>query len=1266
MVIRSGAILGAVLLAACVLSAPSHAALGVFEDPAPLAAKGGFQPDEVVVRVHGKAALAMAGVRAGRSSASLLPASIRHASVLYVRPAFAARATPPRSPATRVPTAALQALRDVFVLELEPGSDVLALAAELDARPEIVYAEPNVLYRVNLPLPPAPAEVDDPFVSGDGRNWTEGSWGQSFPDLWGLRSLRALESWERFDLDGNGEFGPGERRPGEGVLVAVVDTGVDFRHPDLAGAIWQNPGEIPDNGIDDDANGFVDDVQGWDFDGRDAIAEDASGHGTHVAAIIAARTGDAFGIAGVAPWSQILPVKGLADNGSGNSVVLANAVRYAADNGAQIISNSWGGGSASSVVAASFAYARSRGVLLVASAGNSVANVEGITPASLPGVIAVAALAPDHHAASFTNFGERVDISAPGVEILSASAGAGDNRLAAARPEKVVGAEHLRLDGTSMAAPQVSGALAVLRSGFPAESPEASVGRLLAAAAPLEDPDPELDGQLGFGRVDLLAALEALPQPLVEVVEWRVDSLQPGGRSEVVVVLRNRWQGVTGLEALLSVSDPGASITQGRVFLGDLEGGAEISNTEAPFVLEVDASVDFGVSLQLELQLHGDSGFARSFQTWRPVSFFRDLGASTGLPLSGDPLPNRADFADYDGDGRSDLQYVTQSFAQLFRQSDPGRFENASFSSGLFAVGRGLSQGLFFDSDDDGDLDAFIGSVTDETPSRFFRNVGAGFYEDQSEVLGAGPLRSFSAVALDYDLDGVTDFFGAANGDFLEDAPRREASFLLRGDGAGGFEEVTATTCLPDTLSMVNGQTLTLDYDGDGDADIAQVSGSSPLAMYRNDSDGRFTDVSRKLGLRRSLREEVRCQVQVRLGGEFCDRVAGRALAAGDYDADGDIDLFVTGRAAGASRLSTLYRNERGRRFVDVSAASGDLAESTGATHWGTAFFDFDNDGDLDLYRTDSRSGRGAAYTLYRNQGRGRFEAANREAFPRFPLGLSPQGGVAAIGDYDADGALDIFAAASILFGPARSAFLQNLGARRNHWLRVRLVGTASARDAFGARVTLETDLGTQLREVHHSPLETQPLHFGLGAETEIDSLEVRWPSGLVQELRDVRPDQLLTIEEPAQCLGGRRGKRECRRVDFEERPDPPRRPRVPRWVREQLEKDFICEREVEALRITRRVCGELARECLRGAGVPVTRRMLRRGWRHLPPERLECVLPYTSTVGCEETPRAELLDVCDCFDLPEEEEEALPGEEGEGLLSGVSAPARDRGRAIR
>lgn len=1221
---------------ACLLAASSQAVQGAFEGPTPVGPEGDFRSDELLVRLQGKAAASMARVPSGRSSAALWPAAIRHTSVIHVRPVFASPGAGRRSFARRAPDALARALRDVFLLELEPGSDVRSLAVELVAQPEIVYAEPNYLYRLDLPLPPAPAEVDDPFVTRDGHHWSEGSWGQSFPDLWGLRSIRALESWARFDVDGNGVFDPGERRPGEGVVVAVVDSGVDVQHPDLAAAIWRNPGEIPDNGIDDDANGFVDDVQGWDFSGRDAVAEDRLGHGTHVAATIAARTGDAFGIAGVAPWAQILPLKGFADSGLGNTFVLVNAIRYAADSGAQIISNSWGGSSASQLLADAFAYARSMGVLLVASAGNSTTNVEGVLPAGFPGVVAVAALAPDHSAASFTNFGEGVDIIAPGVEILSASAGAGDNTIATKLPHRVVGAEHLHLDGTSMSAPHVAGALAVLRSRFPEEAPEDSVGRLLAGTAASEDPDPELSGQLGFGRLDLLGSLVALPRPLLEALEWRIEGLQPGGRSGVVLRVQNRWQTVTGLEAQLSVSHPGVSVAQGRVFLGTLRGGAAASDVEASFALEVDAAVDFGTSLQLEVKFRGDAGFEQVIATTGRVSFFRDLAASSGLPIDEEVLPGHVDFADYDGDGRADLYYVGIDSALLYRQAGPGRFEIASGDANLFAFGLGVSQGLFFDGDDDGDLDVLMASLRDEPSTRFFRNLGGGVYGDESESAGIGPLRSWTAVALDYDLDGFADFFGAGNADFREDALRRESTFLMQGDGAGGFEDVSAETCLPSIVPMANGQAVTLDYDDDGDADLALVSNFSELALYRNDLDGRFTDVSRALGLRRSFREEVGCQVQARLVGVFCDRVSGRGLAAGDYDGDGDIDLFVTGLAAGSPRLATLYRNHKGRRFEDVTAASGELARSVGGTHWGTAFFDFDNDGKLDLYRTDSRSGRGAENTLYRNRGRGRFEVANEFAFPRFPLGLSPQGAVAAIADHDGDGAMDIFAASSRLFGHARSAFLHNLGAREKHWLRVRLVGVVSSREALGARVTLEGDAGLMVREVHTGPVETQPLHFGLGSAEEIESLEVRWPSGLVQELRDVRADQLLTIEEPAHCLGHRRGKRGCRHVHFEERPDPPRRRRVPRWVREQLDKELICESEVEALRIRRRVCGELARECLREAGLRPTRRMLRRGWRDVPPERLACMLPYTSTLGCEETPRADLLDLCDCFDLPE------------------------------
>ena len=1200
--------------------------------------QGQFQADELLVRLQGKSASSMARVPTGRSSSALWPAAVRHTSVIHVRPVFAPTGAVRRSAAPSAPDAVEKALQDVFLLELEPGSDVRSLAAELAAHPEVVYAEPNYLYSLHVPLPSVPLVVDDPFVTRNGRDWSEGSWGQPYTDLWGLRSIRALESWAHFDLDGNGRFDPGERRPGEGVVVAVVDTGVDADHPDMLGALSRNPGEIPDNGIDDDANGFVDDVRGWDFIGRDPLPEDRFGHGTHVAATIVARTGDGFGIAGVAPWAQVMPLKGFNDIGNGTVQSITRAVRYAVDNGAHIISNSWGGRFESELMADVFAYARSRGVMIVASVGNSATNAEGVVPAALPGVISVAALTPDHSAAEFTNFGSAVDVIAPGVEVLSASAGGGDNRIAAALPERQVAVEHLRLNGTSMATPHVAGALAVLKSRYPDEGPAALAGRLLAGTTAFEDPDPELKGLLGFGRLDVLGALVASPEPLLEVLEWRIEALQPGARSRVEVGVRNLWESVAGLEASLRISHPQVSVVEGQAFLGTLPAGPEATEVEASFLLEVDAEVEFGTSFRIEVQFRDGAGFEHRVDTVARVSFYADRSTDSGLPLGVEILPGHVDFADYDADGRPDLYYVGSDLALLYRQVGPGRFEIASQEANLFSFGLGVSQGLFFDSDSDGDLDVVMGSWRDEPRTGFFRNLGGGLYADESGVAGIGALRSWTAVALDYDLDGVADFFGGGDPDFGPNAVRRESTFLMRGDGAGGFSEVTDRSCLRDTVPMSNGQALTLDYDGDGDADLATVSNFSGLTLYRNDSDGRFTDVSRDVGLRQSMREQVRCEVQVRLGGASCRGRSGRGLAAGDYDGDGDIDLFVTGSTANGTQATTLFRNKRGRRFVDVTARSGDLAQSVGGTHWGSAFFDFDNDGRLDLYRTDSGSGRGAEYTLYRNRGRGRFEAVNESAFPRYPLGLNPQGAVAAISDHDRDGALDIFAASSLLFGNARSAFLHNIGARENHWLLVRLVGVVSTREALGARVTIESDERLQVREVHTGPVETQPLHFGLGDEDEIDSLTVRWPSGLVQELRDVRADQLLTIEEPVHCLGKRRGKRDCRRVDFEERPDPPRRRHVPRWVRERLDKEFICEREVEDLRIRRRVCGELARECLREAGLKPTRRMLRRGWQKLPKERLECMLPFTSTLGCEDTPRADLLDVCDCFDLPKDE----------------------------
>lgn len=200
---------------------------------------------------------------------------------------------------------------------------------------------------------------------------------------------------------------------GEGIVVAVIDTGLDTGHPDIVGNVWTNPGEIPGNGIDDDMNGFIDDIVGWDFSNDDADPADGHGHGSHVSGTIAALA-NTQGIVGVAPYAKIMVLKGLSDGGSGGTASLAPAINYAAANLASITSSSWGGFIIDPVIRAAFEAAWASGVLNVAAAGND-ASPRLIMPALFSGVMAVAAVDSDDQLASFSNYGVGTEVAAPGV-----------------------------------------------------------------------------------------------------------------------------------------------------------------------------------------------------------------------------------------------------------------------------------------------------------------------------------------------------------------------------------------------------------------------------------------------------------------------------------------------------------------------------------------------------------------------------------------------------------------------------------------------------------------------------------------------------------------------------------------------------------------------------------------------------------------------------------------------------------------------------------
>jgi hypothetical protein len=258
---------------------------------------------------------------------------------------------------------------------------------------------------------------------------------------WGNDLVNAPEAWAR-----------GYR--GQGIIVAVVDTGVDYNHADLDANIWTNTREIAGNGIDDDRNGYIDDVRGWDFVQGDNDAMDVEGHGTHVAGTIAAEN-NGVGNTGVAYGARIMPVRVLNGSGSGTTVDIARGIRYAADNGARVINLSLGGGY-SADIANAVTYASQRGAVVVMASGNDGAAVPGY-PAQLATTTGIAVGAVDRfkQAATFSNAAGTNSamqyVVAPGVDVYSTQLGGG----------------YKLLSGTSMATPHVAGVVALMLSANP-------------------------------------------------------------------------------------------------------------------------------------------------------------------------------------------------------------------------------------------------------------------------------------------------------------------------------------------------------------------------------------------------------------------------------------------------------------------------------------------------------------------------------------------------------------------------------------------------------------------------------------------------------------------------------------------------------------------------------------------------------------------------------------------------------------------------------
>jgi thermitase len=360
---------------------------------------------------------------------------------------FADRVAPARVQAT------LRAVRGHVVeqfpdgpalVALDPGFDLATALARLRRNPRVVYAEADGPIQDSAIIP------NDP----------------SFTSQWGLNNSNDV------DIDAPQAWSVTTGSPG--TIVAVLDTGIDLSHPDLASKVWVNTGEIPGNRIDDDHDGYVDDVNGWNFDGNTSNVQDDNGHGSHVSGILGAAGNNGIGVAGVDWNARILPVKILDSQGNGSTDAAVSAVYYAVAHGARIISASWGGADYSQALADALRYAGSHGVVFVTAAGNETANndVTRSYPASyrLSNVISVAAVDSSGALARFSNYGATtVDVAGPGVGIIST----------------VTGGAYASYSGTSMATPFVSGVVALLVAQHPEYTAAQLVQRVLATTKPL-------------------------------------------------------------------------------------------------------------------------------------------------------------------------------------------------------------------------------------------------------------------------------------------------------------------------------------------------------------------------------------------------------------------------------------------------------------------------------------------------------------------------------------------------------------------------------------------------------------------------------------------------------------------------------------------------------------------------------------------------------------------------------------------------------------
>ena len=498
-----------------------------------------------------------------------------------------------------------------------------------------------------------------------------------------------------------------------------------------------------------------------------------------------------------------------------------------------------------------------------------------------------------------------------------------------------------------------------------------------------------------------------------------------------------------------------------------------------------------------------------------------------------DSMMGGSAFFDYDQDGDLDLYILNGSKVvgfpdqehprNTFYRNEQGKFVDATDEANLGDAGWGMGCAVG-DYDNDGDLDIYI---TNYGRNVLYANQDDGTFIDVTEYAQVGDERFGTGCAfLDYDGDGYLDLYVANYVDFehfLQTTPNKSymwkglrvhfgprgmkgsGDILYRNRGDGTFADVTVEAQVVDQDKLYGMGVIGGDYDRDGDVDIYVANDTGANFLYQNQGDGTFVDIGWMIGA---------------AYGESGEAQGCMGIAYGDYDNDLYQDILVTNFW---EQTNTLYHNDRGTFFSDLSFDAGVGKESFQFLAWGTEFFDYDNDGDKDLFVANGhlfpqldRANLGTSYAqtnqLFENLGDGTFAEVSQLSGAGLEIKKVSRG--ASFGDYDDDGDLDIF----VLNLNDRPTLLRNDGGNENNWLMVKTIGTESNRDGIGARIEVRSGKLTQSAEIRsgasylsHNDLRA---HFGLGPRETIDSLVVRWPSGLEERFENLSANRLVVLQE--------------------------------------------------------------------------------------------------------------------------------------------------------